>query len=126
MSVGVALGLALLGATLGGLLRELKSPYAPYVGILAGVALLLGVFARWEDIIPLWRMLEQTGVSEAASLVLKVLGVGYLTEIGGDVCRELGADTLAARLAFFGKIEIFLLCLPSLEELLATAIQMLG
>ena len=59
-------------------------------------------------------------------LVLKVLGVGYLTEIGADVCRELGAESLAARLSLFGRMEIFLLSLPSLEKLFEAALSLLG
>ena len=126
MSVLAALGLALLGAFLFSLLRELKSPYAPYAALLSGVLLLCGLLGQWERLSPLWTYFEEAGLSETGKLVLKVLGVGYLTEIGADICRELGAETLGARFALLGRMEIFLLSLPTLEALFSSAVAMLG
>ncbi len=126
MSVALALGLSLLGAVLFSLLRELKSPYAPYAAIAAGLLVLLSLFGKWESLSPLLDFFERAGLSEPVRLVLKVLGVGYLTEIGADVCRELGAESLASRLSLFGRMEIFLLSLPSLEKLFEAALSLLG
>ncbi len=126
MSMAVALGLALLGAVLSSLLRELKSPYAPYVAALAGLLVLGLLFGKWDSLTPLLSFFEKAGLSEATRLVLKVLGVGYLTEIGAEICRELGAESLASRLSLLGRMEIFLLSLPALEKLFTAAVEMLG
>ncbi|MBP3437338.1 MAG: hypothetical protein J6K61_05480 [Clostridia bacterium] len=126
MTLAGALGIGILGAVLSSLLKEWKSPYAAYPALLSGLFLLITAFSKIQGLSSLWRFFEGAGVSDAMKLVLKVLGVGYVSEIGAEICQELHGPLLASRLLFLGRVEIFLLCLPVLEELALSAIKMLG
>ena len=108
------------------LLREVKSGLAPLVPLIAGVMLLLGTLVRLSPLTALFEMLSQAGLDESVSLSLRVLGIGYLGELGADMCRDLGAGSLGARLEMCAGIEILLVSLPCLESLLSKAMELLS
>ena len=120
------IGGAVLCAALSLVLREYKGLLAALPVLLGGVLLLSGAFAFLSPLTEFFAFFSGAGLASEVVLVGKVLGVGYLTEIGADLCRDLGAPTLAARLEFLGRMEILLLCLPVLKELLGKALEMLS
>ncbi len=44
--------------------------------------------------------------------VLKVVGISYITEIGGALCKDAGEEAIASKINLAGKIAIVSLCLP--------------
>ena len=60
---------------------------------------------------------EQAGLSESFSSLLRMMAIGCLARLGGDLCRDMGETSLATRLELCGRVEILLLCLPLVEEL---------
>ena len=59
--------------------------------------------------------------SHYATILLKALGIAFLTHCAADLCKESGEVGLATGVESVGKLEILLLCLPLMEELLAVA-----
>ena len=51
-------------------------------------------------------------------MLLKIVGVGYLTEFGAGVLHDFGGNSLADKVVLGGKITIVLLSLPVIEGLL--------
>ena len=99
-----------------------------------GHALLL-VSASVLAMIPLFSMLtglaerytaliENEQTREFCTEALKVLGVGWLTHVAGEVCTESGAPSLASRVELCGRLEILLLCYPYIEELVTEALRL--
>ncbi|MBQ9735212.1 MAG: hypothetical protein IJV96_00315 [Clostridia bacterium] len=126
MSVVSAVGVSLLCAVCALVLRESKSPVAPLLSLLGGLCLLLVLFPRLGD---LFSTLKNTlGALDGAGVesVGKILSAALLVGVGCDACTELGAPHLAAKLDFFGKIEILLLALPTLDELLSRVTALLS
>ncbi len=66
------------------------------------------------------------GVLDAASAILKVVGLGYLTGISADVCRELESGMLASAVVLLGRIEIIAVVLPFFEEILRLGGELIG
>lgn len=63
---------------------------------------------------------EKTGVDNALlKLLLKIVGVGYLTEFGASIIADFGATSVADKVSVCGKITIVLLALPIFESLLS-------
>ena len=60
-------------------------------------------------------------LSEHMTNILSGLGIALLSQICSDICRESGEASLAAQVELAGKLEILLLCIPLMEEILATA-----
>ncbi len=57
-------------------------------------------------------------IGETVSAALKLLGVGYVFGICADICRDLGEMGIASCALAVGRVEIFLLILPYIDELL--------
>ena len=66
-----------------------------------------------------------SALGEIASLLLRGLGVAYLTQLCADFCRQSGEGQIAAGVESAGRIQLLLLALPFLRELVGTAEQLL-
>ena len=47
--------------------------------------------------------------------ILKIVGVGYLTEFSAGICEDYGAGSVGKKLQLSGKIAIFILAFPVIE-----------
>ena len=57
---------------------------------------------------------------------IKVIGIGYLSWISGDVCRELGENGAAKCVGILGKLELMGVCIPFIRELASVAFELIG
>lgn len=119
------LGLAVLSSMLLLLLSEKAAGFRPLLLAASGVLLLMWFVFR---ISPAFQLLggylQEYSMGESGGLLLKALAVGYLTELGGDTCRDLGAEGIAKKLELCGRAELLLLSLPALSELLTVALSL--
>ena len=51
-------------------------------------------------------------------LLLKIVGVGYITEFGAGILNDFGSNAVADKVTLAGKITIVALSLPVIENLL--------
>ncbi len=58
---------------------------------------------------------------EMWSILVKALGVAFLTEVAAGICRDSGEASLASWVETAGKLQILLLSLPLIERVLTTA-----
>ncbi len=107
--------------------KNLREGYAP---IIRAAATVLFATAVISELMPLLdfgeRMVSKSGLSEYGEVVLKALGIAYLTGISAGVCRDFGENNLAASIENVGKIELMLLALPLFEAVLGMAEDMLS
>jgi stage III sporulation protein AD len=62
---------------------------------------------------------NMTGVeSSLIKLILKIVGVGYVTEFGAGILNDFGSTAIADKVVLGGKLTIVLLSLPILQGLL--------
>lgn len=117
MSFLGTVGISVLCAVCALLLKECKSSLAPLLTVSGGICVLLLLIPRLAPAIE-WASALGTSLPAAiGETVSKVLSVGLLCGVGSDICADLGAPALGARLELAGKVEIFLLSLPLLKEL---------
>ena len=64
---------------------------------------------------------EGTELFEYVIVLQKALGIGYITTITANICRDANESSLALALEFAGKVQILLLSLPLVSSLLETA-----
>ena len=108
-------------------IKQWKSDFLPLVRI--GAVVLFGSLLI-ANAKPLLSLVTTFGVGAVASSVhietiLKGLGIVILTQIASDICRDSGEGTLASHIETVGKLELLLLCIPLIEEILATAEKLL-
>lgn len=121
-------GAGLVAAAAAVLLRQYKPEYAMMVSLAAVTFLFFWILG---EILPalntLRGMMERTAFSSSAlKILMKCLGVCYLCEIAGQVCREAGQTAIASKVELAGKAAVLLLCLPMFEELLQIALTLIN
>ena len=96
------------------LLRDTKPEIAIILGAAAGIMIILIVADMLAAIVSTFvDLVNRTGVPTAAvSAVMKIIGVGYLTEFAAGLCEDTGNKGLGDKVAFGGKIIILFLALP--------------
>ena len=59
--------------------------------------------------------------SDYAEILLKSVGVCFLTQLAGDVCRDAGEQSAASKIEFAGRCAVLLISLPLFTEVLGLA-----
>lgn len=99
------------------------------IAVMIGAALLLGVYS----ISSIERMVTRIREFESAigmereylDILLRMLGIAYLTQFVVSLCRDAGNCAVAGQIGIVGKISMMLVSFPILEALLRTLGDML-
>ncbi|MEG0895057.1 MAG: SpoIIIAC/SpoIIIAD family protein [Oscillospiraceae bacterium] len=62
---------------------------------------------------------------EYIQIMLKALGVCYVTELASDSCKEAGQVSIASKVELCGKVFIVILSIPIFQKLLNIAISLM-
>lgn len=64
--------------------------------------------------------------SEYSAIIIKALGIGYLTQISSELCRESGEGTIATGIETVGKIELIILSFPLISKIISVSEELLS
>ena len=126
---GVSLAaLAVVIALLTVVVRQYKAEYGMAVGVAGGILLLLLVIAQMSGMFDsISGMIDRVGIrQEWLTLLLKALGICYVTQFASDCCRDAGETALASKAELAGRVAVVLLALPMLTQLLESIVDMLS
>ena len=116
------IGMGVLGAVLAMLLQRMRGEYAAAVRIAVGLACAVGVLYLLRDgVSELCETADRLGVWEYADVLLRGLGVAFLTQFCVGVCRDCGEQGIGVWVEIAGKCEILTLCFPLLRQILEAA-----
>jgi len=114
------IGVAFITAITSILLKSAK-PETSFVITVAGiVVILLMLTSTLKDTIFVFNSIfGAVGVNNGLmKLILKIVGVGYITEFAAGILNDFGSSSIANKVVFAGKIAIVILSIPVLESLL--------
>ena len=125
MELTVILAVALITAVLGLVLKEQKAELALIVSAAGGCvlfyAVLKGVLSYLNG---MSNYFVKIGIDSSYFVViLKALGICYITQFVSDLCRDYGQTSLAGRVDLAGKCCILILSVPLMERLIDVAIR---
>ena len=113
------IGAAVLVTVLAFIFKELKKEYASVIIIAGGIFITLWALGQVFPVINYLRELTGSGgIAEYFNIILKVLGISFLVQIGADICRDLGEESIASKVEFAGKAVILALVLPVLKSVI--------
>jgi hypothetical protein len=72
------------------------------------------------------RIVEDTGIADAADKAIRAVGLGYVFGFTSDICNSLGESTLASLVTAVGRVEIFLLALPYFVKTIELGMELLS
>ncbi|HCU56279.1 MAG TPA: hypothetical protein DIC18_02970 [Clostridiales bacterium] len=119
MQIVKVVGVGLIGALVAGMLRQEKSELY-IVAVIAGSALILVIVlsSLTEVITQFGILVGKSGVDESLFAgVLKIIGVGYITEYAAALCTDFGITSIANKMQLAGKVAIFFMTMPILTNL---------
>ena len=120
------IGAAVLVAVLAFIFKELKKEYAAVILIAGGILISVWSLAQILPVINYLRELTgSSGIAEYFNIILKVLAVSFLVQIGADICRDLGEESIASKVEFAGKAVILALALPVLRSVISMGFDLL-
>lgn len=121
-------GFAILTALISLILKNINSEYSVYVGLIGGCFILISLLTSVDQIqIFINNIIGIAGISnENFSLLIKAIGIGYISQFSSDVCKDAGVNNLSSKIEFAGKISILLLCIPVANNLLEIIKDFLG
>lgn len=121
-------GVAVTAAALAVLLRQHRQEYALLLGLGAGVILFLyAVLKAMPAFNELSKLLSNAGVSsEYAVILIKSLGICFVTQLASDACKDAGETAIASKVELAGKVAILLIALPLFEEVAKLAVGLLS
>ena len=116
---GIA-ALCIAAAVLCVLLRQYRPEFAVTAGIAAGVAvmyLLLGyAVPAVEEVRALADSLGDS--AQYISVPLKSLGICYIGQFAGDVCRDAGQTSLAGKVDLASRLAVLIICIPLISAIM--------
>lgn len=114
------IGVAFLTAITGILLKATKPELAFAVTVTGTIVCLLFLLDLLQNSLGvLSAIVSMTGIENGlVRILLKIVGVGYLTEFSAGILNDFGSAAIADKVTLGGKLAIVVLSLPILESLL--------
>ena len=122
-------GLALVGVAALLMLRQYKPEWAVFIRMAVTVASMGIILAMASTVISyVTALTEGTGIADGETwpILLKALGIAFLTETAASLCRDSGESSLAGWVETAGKLEILLLSFPLIRTVMDTVSVLLG
>lgn len=114
------IGVAFVTAISAILLKGTKPELSFAVTVTGVIVILLFIVDSLQNTVAIFQTIAQmTGVENGLiKILIKIVGVGYLTEFGAGILNDFGSSAVADKVVLAGKITIVVLSFPVLESLL--------
>ena len=120
MIIVSVIGFALIAAVLATILRQYRPEFGMVLTVLAGAGILVMVITA---LMPALQMVKDLGSdakidSKYISILLKALGICYITQLASDACKDANESALSSKIELAGKAAIVILSLPLFNQIL--------
>ncbi len=114
------IGIAIITTVAVLIIKQLKPELAVVVGLAGSIIIVIIIVNMLGSVFNIFDgIVERTGVDkELFVVVLKIIGVGYLTEFSANLCLDAGVNSMADKIMLAGKVVIMLMALPIINNLL--------
>ncbi len=99
-----------------------KPEYSIYMVAVCVCMLFSVVIVKLKTVLSALQTIEQSISVDhtSVSILVKIIGISYLTQFSSDLCKDCGYPSLANQLRIFGKITVLAVSLPIVLSLLET------
>ena len=114
------IGVAFITAISAILLKGTKPELSFAVTVTGVIVILLFIVDSLQNTVAIFKTIaEMTGIENGLiKILIKIVGVGYLTEFGAGILNDFGSNAVADKVVLAGKITIVVLSFPVMESLL--------
>ena len=120
MEISKIIAFGLIGTIFSVLLKKENPQLAMLVAVVTGILIFMMLCAPLGDLLALLKeTAKQAGVGEGYfSVVLKVIGIAYLTQFGAQLCADAGEGAISSKIELAGKVLMMTAAAPVLTDLL--------
>ena len=120
MDIMKIIGVAFVTIVASVLLKSTKPELSFAVTVTGVIVILLFIVDSMQTTLTVFATIaNMTGVENGLlKILLKIVGVGYITEFGAGILNDFGSNAVADKVSLGGKITIVILSLPIIESLL--------
>lgn len=117
----------LITVILSSLTKSIKSEFSMLINICGGLIIFFLILSNLTELFAGIEFLgEGSGVSSTLiAALLKVIGVGYITEFCADIAEDNGNKFVASKVILGGKIAICVMAFPIVKHLFQTIISLI-
>ena len=121
----IAVGLITCVATL--IVKPIRSDFSIIIAIVGGLIILFMIVNYLSTVFDsLKNIINFTGLnSDLYTLLLKIIGVGYLVEFTASICSDTGNSSLGDKILLGGKIIIMVMAKPIILSILDIIMELL-
>ena len=120
LEVSKIIGVAFVTTIASILLKPTKPELSFAVTVTGVIVVLLFIVDGLQNTLSVFTSIAAvTGIENGLlKILIKIVGVGYLTEFGASILQDFGGNSMADKVVLGGKIAIVLLSMPMIEGLL--------
>lgn len=128
MDIFSLIALCLITAIAVAIIKQFKPELAIPTAVAAGCAVLLAALLSFSPIFSQLKSIsESSGISsEYFKIMLKALGLCYLTQFASEVCMDFSQSSLASKIELCGKLALAAISLPLIVSLIKTVTKIVG
>lgn len=128
MNIISVVAIGAVGAILTVIIKQYKPEYAIFTSIITTVIILSYVISIALPIISdIKTLLNKASISsQHLSILLKAVGICYLTQFVCDICKESGQLSIANKIEIAGKIAICFISMPLFYDLITIVETIIG
>lgn len=120
MEVFKIIGVGVITAITALIVKQIKPEVSIIITITGGILMILMLVESLTGIFDVFnKLIEKTGLANGLfAIILKIIGVGYLSEFSANLCYDAGANSIADKILFGGKIIILALSIPIVSNII--------
>ena len=121
----IAIGLITCVATL--IVRPVRADFAIIISIVGGLIIIFLIINYLNGIFDIInQILGISGINSGLyTVLLKIIGIGYLIEFTASICADTGNSSLGDKVLLGGKIIIMVMALPIITTILDIIMELL-
>lgn len=102
------------------LLKDIHFTFAFLLITVASIFLFLFIIEQLKQVTEVIRLISQhTAIShQHIQTLLKVIGITYITEIGANLSKDAGLQSIASKVELAGKLLIIILAIPIIYSII--------
>ncbi|ANA81942.1 stage III sporulation protein AD [Paenibacillus vortex V453] len=127
MEIIQVVGLGLIATVLILVVKEQKPLFAFLLAVATSVLIFLFLIGKIGNVISMLEDLaENSGVQIIyLKTVLKIIGIAYIAEMGAQIVRDAGQESIASKIELAGKVLILVLAVPIIGIIIETVLKLL-
>ncbi|ACX64375.1 stage III sporulation protein AD [Paenibacillus lautus] len=127
MEIIQVVGLGIIATVLILIVKEQKPLFAFLLAVATSLLIFLFLIGKIGNVISMLEDLaENSGVQIIyLKTVLKIIGIAYIAEMGAQIVRDAGQESIASKIELAGKVLILVLAVPIIGIIIETVLKLL-